>query len=191
MDTVETYRIPQTRPPSPYHETTWDLKLDRVNDLLRHTKEKKIGYLELYYQGFMEFVNDGQELPEISDDDEEYPRWGGFGSARDKSSTSSATSVASRDDLCPSVTSDTPVICHTPERMLSSEHDKELCDVRSPTAADPKPPRSRRYPKHLAKPGRKPKLTSGHAATSRSRVNKQHATLSRRQHWQRNGYCAH
>jgi hypothetical protein len=117
MDNMETYRIPQTRPPSPYHETTWDLKLDRVNDLLRHTKEKKIGYLELYYQGFMEFVNDGQELPEISDDDEEYPRWGSFGSARDKSSTSSATSVASRDDLCPSVTSDTPVICHTPERM--------------------------------------------------------------------------
>jgi hypothetical protein len=118
MTDIDTFQIQQTTPPSPYHETTWDLKLGRVEDALRHSKEKKLGYLELYYQGFMEFVDDSALFPVMSDDDEEYPRWGSFGTSRDKASMSSTTSVASHEDLGTSITGDHDLeICHTPQRM--------------------------------------------------------------------------
>jgi hypothetical protein len=118
MNDIDTFKIEQTAPPSPYHEMTWDLKLNRVEDALHHPKEKKLGYLELYYQGFMEFVDDSEPFPVMSEDDEEYPRWGSFSTARDKASMSSTTSVASQEDLGTSITGDhDPEICHTPQRM--------------------------------------------------------------------------
>jgi hypothetical protein len=118
MDDVDTFNIPQTAPASPYHETTWDLKLDQVQEALLHPKEKKLGYLELYFQGFMEFADNAPPLPVMSDDDEEYPRWGSSVTSRDKTSMSSAISVASREDRSASIIGDEdPSICHTPQRM--------------------------------------------------------------------------
>ena len=117
MDDFDTYHIQQTPPPSPYHEATWDLKLDQVQEALLHPKEKKLGYLELYFQGVMEFVDDAPPSPAMSDDDEEYPRWGEYSPSRDKASISSATSVVSQD-FSTSITGDSdPPMCATPQRM--------------------------------------------------------------------------
>jgi hypothetical protein len=118
MDDVDTFHIQQTPPPSPYHETTWDLKLDQVQEALLHPKEKKLGYLELYFQGFMEFADDVPPAPEASDDETEYPRWGSMRrKSRDQASMSSATSVVSQD-FSTSITGDSDQhICATPQRM--------------------------------------------------------------------------
>lgn len=79
----------QTPPPSPYLETTWDLPLEEVHQRLLNPKEKRRGYLELYFAGFMEFA-DSPPSPEISDDETEYPRWGRFTATRDKPPPSTA-----------------------------------------------------------------------------------------------------
>ncbi len=79
----------QTPPPSPYLETKWDLPLERVHHGLLHPKEKKVGYLELYFAGFMEFV-DEPPSPAMSDDETEYPHWGRASFTRDEFTPSTA-----------------------------------------------------------------------------------------------------
>jgi hypothetical protein len=93
MDEIDNHIMQQTPPPSPYLETTWDLPLEQVRHGLLHPKEKRVGYLELYFAGFMEFV-DEPPSPAMSDDETEYPRWGRITSTRDQSRPSTATADA-------------------------------------------------------------------------------------------------
>lgn len=79
MEDIDSHLLQHTPPPSPYHETNWALNLDQANNALLNPKEKKLGYLELYFQGFMEFV-DEPPTPDMSDDETEYPRWGSISS---------------------------------------------------------------------------------------------------------------
>jgi hypothetical protein len=118
MDEIDSYHTQHTPPPSPYHEAPWELKLDQVQEGLLHPKEKKLGYLELYFTGFMEFVDDVPPSPEISDDETEYPRWGNVSSKHKGASMSSATSEGSHySDR--SITGDfeKPLMCSTPESL--------------------------------------------------------------------------
>jgi hypothetical protein len=89
MDEPDNHIMQQTPPPSPYLETTWDLPLEQVHHGLLHPKEKRVGYLELYFTGFMEFV-DEPPSPAMSDDETEYPRWGRIASTHDESRPSTA-----------------------------------------------------------------------------------------------------
>jgi len=89
MDEPESHITQQTPPPSPYLETTWDLPLEELHDGLLHPKEKRRGYLELYFAGFMEFA-DSPPSPAMSDDETEYPQWGKVNATRDGSRPSTA-----------------------------------------------------------------------------------------------------
>jgi hypothetical protein len=82
----------QTPPPSPYLETTWDLPLKEVRQGLLNPKEKKRGYLELYFAGFMEFA-DSPPSPAMSDDETEYPRWGKVTGTRDSRPSTATAEV--------------------------------------------------------------------------------------------------
>jgi hypothetical protein len=121
-DIDQSYISQNTPPASPYHDTHWSLPIDQVTTSLQHHKEKKLGYLELYFQGFMEFVDDELPTPERSDDEEEYPSWGSFSTSGKKMSTSSAASTVSHEDeqdhdrMTSSITSDDKM-CHSPARM--------------------------------------------------------------------------
>jgi hypothetical protein len=95
MDEIDNHVMQQTPPPSPYLETTSDLPLEHAHHGLLHPKEKRLGYLELYFAGFMEFV-DEPPSPAMSDDETDYPRWGRIGSTRDESRPSTATAEVSQ-----------------------------------------------------------------------------------------------
>jgi hypothetical protein len=104
MDDVDTHYTQYTPPPSPYRETNWDLNLGKANDGLLNPKKKRLSYLELYFHGFMEFV-DEPPSPEMSDDETEYPRWGGMKSVVDPS-PSTTTSIAKTPLREPSIARD-------------------------------------------------------------------------------------
>jgi len=89
MDGPDSHITQQTPPPSPYLETTWDLPFGDVHEGLLHPKEKRQGYLELYFAGFMEFA-DSPPSPTMSDDETEYPRWGKVNATRDEFCSSTA-----------------------------------------------------------------------------------------------------
>jgi hypothetical protein len=89
MDELENQITQQTPPPSPYLETTWDLPLGDVHEGLLRPKEKRRGYLELYFAGFMEFADSPPSL-DVSDDETEYPRWGKLTSTREQSHSSTS-----------------------------------------------------------------------------------------------------
>jgi len=93
MDEPDSHITQQTPPPSPYLETTWDLPLGEVHEKLLYPKEKRRGYLELYFAGFMEFA-DSPPSPAMSDDETEYPRWGKVTATRDEFHSTTAMAEA-------------------------------------------------------------------------------------------------
>jgi hypothetical protein len=95
MDEPDSHIVRQTPPPSPYLETTWNLSLEEAHHGLLNPKEKRRGYLELYFTGFMEFA-DSPPSPAMSDDETEYPRWGKVTGTRDESRPSIATAEVPR-----------------------------------------------------------------------------------------------
>jgi hypothetical protein len=92
MDEPDSHIMQQTPPPSPYLETTWDLPLKEVRQGLLNPKEKRRGYLELYFAGFMEFA-DSPPSPAMSDDETEYPRWGKVTGTRDSRPSTATAEV--------------------------------------------------------------------------------------------------
>jgi hypothetical protein len=196
-DIDQSYISQNTFPASPYHDTHWSLPIDQVTTSLQHHKEKKLGYLELYFQGFMEFVDDELPTPERSDDEEEYPSWGSFSANGKKMSTSSAASTVSHEDeqdhdrMTSSITSDDKM-CHSPARMASPDHDtsssKPCQHNHTPTAIASHHPSLRIVRRHHRRVSRKQhvsihchavghsRLKKGHCDRSRSRTNKHTTT---------------
>lgn len=115
MEEVDSHAIQHTPPPSPYLETTWDLPLEEVHNGLLHPKERKLGYLELYFAGFMEFV-DEPPSPAMSDDETEYPHWESIKATRDEPPALTASSEAPQSMEMPqfndTTESDIPPLSH-------------------------------------------------------------------------------
>lgn len=111
MDESDSYVMQHTPPPSPYLETTWDLPLEEVHQGLLHPKEKRRGYLELYFAGFMEFA-DSPPSPAMSDDETEYPRWGKVTATRNESRPSTATDEVEQSMETSSFSDTTESIIH-------------------------------------------------------------------------------
>ncbi len=128
MDELDSQITQQTPPPSPYLETTWDLPLGEVHDRLLDPKEKRRGYLELYFAGFMEFA-DSPPSPAMSDDETEYPRWGKVTKTRDESRPSTAMAEAPPSPETSTFSDATESIIHPLSRRTGVSRHFRVCQL--------------------------------------------------------------